>query len=279
MSGRSPRQDRICRRIAPRKFAWNFLPGSAAGTRVMPRLVTRPKSASPIRITRGQPGLGPEMGRTSRQRRGMPRMMAMKVPSSSRPLPHDNFCSGSSSGSSPYLDGPKNALCTPIRKTQPSNGQHVSQDAAMPGCNCHCLHTKPASASSITHISKIFHADGHRPFAATVGEKSARHGKQNERQRKQRHDQFAKLDASRRGTCPCPTSRNTTRFFRTLSLNAPWNCVTMRLQKPRRLDSDCRLMSLGSVTAAKLTTCAPNCELKNFCPASFAAMGRKKSRN
>jgi hypothetical protein len=50
----------------------------------------------------------------------VPRMMAVKVPSSSMPLPQDNFLSGNSSGSNPYFDGPKNALCVPIRKTQAS---------------------------------------------------------------------------------------------------------------------------------------------------------------
>ena len=37
------------------------------------------------------------------------------------------------------------------------------------------------------------HADGHRPFAAAVRKETARHGKQNERQREQRHDQFAQF--------------------------------------------------------------------------------------
>ena len=37
------------------------------------------------------------------------------------------------------------------------------------------------------------YADGHRPFAAAVREESARHGKQNERQGEQRHDQFAQF--------------------------------------------------------------------------------------
>ena len=34
-------------------------------------------------------------------------------------------------------------------------------------------------------------------------------------------------------------------------------------------------MSLGSVMAAKLTICAPNCELKNFHPTSLMAMERE----
>ena len=38
---------------------------------------------------------------------------------------------------------------------------------------------------------KNLHADGNRAFAEAVGQKSARHGKQDERQRKQRADKFA----------------------------------------------------------------------------------------
>src|SRR6185369_8440834 len=49
------------------------------------------------------------------------RMMAMKVPSSRMPLPHESFLSGSSSGSEPYLDGPKIALCVPMRNTPASS--------------------------------------------------------------------------------------------------------------------------------------------------------------
>ena len=47
----------------------------------------------------------------------VPVMMAMKVPSSMIPFPQDRRCGVSSSGSRPYLVGPKKALCPPIRKT------------------------------------------------------------------------------------------------------------------------------------------------------------------
>ena len=46
----------------------------------------------------------------------MPVMIARNVPSSRMPLPHESRRSGNSSGNSPYIDGPKIALCTPIRK-------------------------------------------------------------------------------------------------------------------------------------------------------------------
>ena len=41
----------------------------------------------------------------------VPTMMARNVPSSMTPLPQDNRLAGSSSGSRPYLDGPKSAAC------------------------------------------------------------------------------------------------------------------------------------------------------------------------
>ena len=70
-------------------------------------------------------------------------MMARNVPSSIRPLPQDNFRSGNNSGRRPYLEGPKNELWTPIKNTQPSSTGIW-------------FHQKPASARSITPISKIF---------------------------------------------------------------------------------------------------------------------------
>ena len=73
----------------------------------------------------------------------VPRMMAMNVPSSRMPLPHDSFRSGSSSGSEPYLDGPKMALCVPIRNTLASS-RFLFQ-----------VHS-PANTSAMMKSSKIF---------------------------------------------------------------------------------------------------------------------------
>src|SRR6185312_9709342 len=70
-------------------------------------------------------------------------MIAMKVPSSSKPLPHESFRSGSSSGNEPYLDGPKKALCVPMRNTQASSRYRFD------------VH-KPAITSVIIASSKTF---------------------------------------------------------------------------------------------------------------------------
>ena len=83
----------------------------------MPRPVVKPTNASAIKITPAQAGCAANVVQ-NQPPATVPPMMAMNVPNSKTPLPHDNFFSGNSSGSSPYLDGPKIALWTPIRNTQ-----------------------------------------------------------------------------------------------------------------------------------------------------------------
>ena len=50
----------------------------------------------------------------------VPRMIAIKVLISSRPLPRDNSFSGSISGKMPYLAGLKKVAWSPMRKTPAS---------------------------------------------------------------------------------------------------------------------------------------------------------------
>ena len=57
-STRSARISRICTHRSPRKFAWNRRLGSAAGTRVMPRLKARPDQRHAQQHHAG-PGLTP----------------------------------------------------------------------------------------------------------------------------------------------------------------------------------------------------------------------------
>ena len=53
----------------------------------------------------------------------VPRMIAMKVLISNKPLPRDRSLSGSISGKMPYFAGLKKAACRPIKKTAPSMGR------------------------------------------------------------------------------------------------------------------------------------------------------------
>ena len=132
------------------------------------------------------------------------------------------------------MEGPKNELWTPIKNTQPNSiGIWFNQ--------------KPASASSITPISKIFTLT----LIVRLLKRSAKKPPAIENKMNGSENRAVTSSPTRCNSVDdtfMPRIMNTTSHFRTLSLNAPWNCVTMRLQKPRRLDSDCRLMSFGSVT-------------------------------
>ena len=70
-------------------------------------------------------------------------MIARKVPSSRMPLPQESRRSGRSSGNNPYFDGPKIALCTPIRKI-----------AARPMARL--CRRKPSVANAMIRISSTF---------------------------------------------------------------------------------------------------------------------------
>ncbi len=145
-------------------------------------------------------------------------MVAVYVPSSMSPLPQDNFFSGSNSGRRPYFEGPKNALCTPIRKTQASR-------IGM------CFQISPVSASDITTTSKtltpmeivrLLKRSARKPPAI----ENRINGKENSALISSLMRCFSASDRF------MATSMKRTRFFNALSLNAPWNCVTNRLQNP-----------------------------------------------
>ena len=146
--------------------------------------------------------------------------MATKVPSSKTPLPHESFFSGSNSGSRPYFDGPKIALCTPIRKTPASFSDSWSEISA-------------TRANDITAISNTF-----TPMVTErLLKRSARKPPAMEKRMNGRANSAPTtgINASRfSGGIFMPMIRKMTRFFSALSLNAPWNCVTNKLQKPRR---------------------------------------------
>ena len=194
----------------------------------------------------------------------------MKVPSSSRPLPQESFFSGNSSGSRPYLDGPKNELWTPIKNTQPSS-------------NGIWFHQKPASARSITPISKIFTLT----LIVRLLKRSAKKPPAMENRMNGSENRAVTSSPTRCNSAVdtfMPRIMNTTSHLRTLSLKAPWNCVTKSAQKPRRRPEASGVWRpgsgvrgpgsgiRGSVTASKLTLYAATCELKNFWPASSDAM-------
>src|SRR5258707_3876456 len=70
-------------------------------------------------------------------------MIPRKVPSSKTPLPQESFSAGKSSGSRPYLDGPKSAPCAQTRKMAASASGKFDP-------------ASDTTASNITPISNTF---------------------------------------------------------------------------------------------------------------------------
>ena len=109
-------------------------------------------------------------------------MAAEKVPRPKIPLPHDNFFSGSNSGSIPYFVGPKMALCVLIRKMPASIRRMLARH-------------RPMVTTDMMPEFGAFDGDGDAALAEAVGEKSTGHGKQNKRQSEddadQRHEAVA----------------------------------------------------------------------------------------
>ena len=96
---------------------------------------------------------------------------ARNVPSSRIPFPQESLFSGSSSGSSPYFDGPNNAPCVLIRKTEAASMVDFP---------------KRARPSQRAHADfKELGADRDGALAIAVGEKSPDQRKQNKWNREQ----------------------------------------------------------------------------------------------
>ena len=144
----------------------------------------------------------------------------MYVPNSMSPLPQDSRFSGSNSGSKPYFDGPKKALCVPIRKTVKINKGS-------------CCQTKPTSTKDITPISNTFTPT----VIVRLLNRSARKPPAMENRMKGRENNPV-VSGTNASCSQCDSAMfsptKVTTIFRALSLNAPSNCVRIRLQNPRK---------------------------------------------
>jgi len=96
-----------------------------------PDSMTRPKEASPIRITADSPGFSPENVWTSRERRESRRMMATtcRVPADRAP---NSFFSGSSSGNNPYLMDRRKRYAHPSEKRRRAMASTFSRTRRFP---------------------------------------------------------------------------------------------------------------------------------------------------
>ncbi len=170
-------------------------------------------------------------------------MAARKVPSSITPLPQESFGSGSSSGNSPYFEGPKNAACVLARKI-----------AAI--SRCRFCQASPAAASNMTAISKNF-----VPIVTVrLLKRSARKPPviENNMNGTENSAPATKTSRSRSAFAkPVPRMRKTTRFLKALSLNAPWNWVTTSDQNPFCHDCKTRGFSGRSAEEVGCSSMAP----------------------
>src|SRR5215831_19092596 len=99
---------------SPRGLTTNFLAGAAAGTFVMPRLHNSPTPESAKKIKPDHAWWWNLSDITPAEKTA--RIRARNVPNSSRPLAHERRDLGSSSGRSPYFDGPNSAAWVLARK-------------------------------------------------------------------------------------------------------------------------------------------------------------------
>ena len=137
------------------------------------------------------------------------------------PLPQERRFSGSNSGSRPYFEGPKSAACVLSKKIAAAAIHRFTA-------------ASPAKAMSITPISITF-----RPAVTErLLKRSARNPPVIENSRKGTAKSRGTTSTNRRSRFSCcspmSSSKKLTSHLSALSLKAPWNCVAMRLQKPRR---------------------------------------------
>ena len=113
---------------------------------------------------------------------------------------------------------------------------------------------------------KSFDADGNRPLAETVGQKTARHGKHDERQREQRADEFADFVLLGERHVQADEHEDDEIFQDVVAERA------LKLRDDERPETarggmrsaECGMVP-GFVHGATLPACAPERELKNFC--------------
>ena len=138
------------------------------------------------------------------------------------PLPQESRFSGRSSGNRPYLEGPKIALCTPMKKI-----------AARPMGRF--LRANPAVAKAMIKTSNT--------FTETVTVRLLKWSARKPPAMENRMNGSANKAAVKVNRAFCFSAEttmlrpiNVTSVWRALSLNAPSNWVTMRLQNPRMGD-------------------------------------------
>jgi len=157
-----------------------------------------------------------------------PAMIAANVVSSSTPFPHDRRFGGRSSGSNPYFEGPNSAACVLARKTAANERVTVSRVNASVANSM-----TPSSNTFVAMVTwRLLNLSARNPPVI----ENRTNGAANRKPISRTHRSFWSCVGF------FDSARKITKNFRAFSLNAPWNCVAIRLQKPRR-----QLVSLSGV--------------------------------
>jgi len=157
----------------------------------MPRLVTRPRAPARFRTTADSQGSARKWW-TSQAAAGKPRMMATKVRVRADRCPRTaSFPAATPAATRTWTD--RRMRCgRPSEKRTRATASTFPKTRRFPGAIA-AASTRNRQRQQHHEYFEDLYADGHRPFATAVREESTRHGKQNERQGEQRHDQFAEF--------------------------------------------------------------------------------------
>ena len=216
-SARSLRIFPICVQRSPTTLSLKGFSGAAARTLSILRLVRNPitdKSSStyPAYIScplKCSPIHAPAT---------VPTIIARKVPSSITPFPQERLFSGSNSGNRPYFEGPNNAawLATSVSAVSESPKEWVARPAV----------ASSMEPNSIAFVQIVICRLLNRSASQPPGMLKTRNGTEN-------RNVTIETNVSRSARAKfIPTIIESNRLRRMLSLNAPWNCVAMRAQKP-----------------------------------------------
>src|SRR6266851_2278684 len=178
---------------------------SAAGTRVIPRLVSNPISESPARKIPDH-SCRPRNVCARNPPASVPPIAASSVQNSITPFPQLNLLVGSSSGISPYFDGPKIAPCVQTKN---------SATAASPSRFCHSAYVaNPIVITSSTFVQIV---------TLRLLNRSAKNPPGIEKTRKGTANTSGTTSTNKKSLCsrdtPASSTRKLTSHFKALSLN------------------------------------------------------------
>src|SRR5580700_3257257 len=194
--------------------------GSAAGSRVIRKLMSRPRIVS-VRKTTPDQTWRPRKYVARKPPASAAKMAERSVVSSMMPLPQLSFDSGSNSGSNPYFVGPKIAPCVQARnRAMPAISRRLLASAYV------ARPITPSSKNFVQSVTlRLLYLSAKYPPGMEKSRKGTAKssGTTSTNQRSRRS--FERAESR---------TRKLTSHLRALSLKAPWNWTAMSAQNPAR---------------------------------------------